>query len=444
MTGFMRGAAGRLRAGIVLGALLVAALAADPARSETVTTYQVQRGDTLAGLSARYLISPNAYREVARLNRVGDPRRLIPGRTLRIPDRLLRTEPVIARLVAYRGEVSVRLGGAEVPIVMDMATPEGAVVATGAGAFATLEMPDGSRVSLPSQSRVRIVTLRRVILGDRLIRRFVLESGRGTLHVTPAAQPGNDFTVTTPLTVSAVRGTVFRVAHDPEASRSALEVVEGTVANQSIEGAAPADLAAGFGRIADIAGPQDVRPLLGPPTLIAPGRVQDEETLDFTVATLSGALAYRLQIGGDAGFVDTLAEATAQGPTVSFPTLAAGTYFVRVTGIDAAGLEGLPAVFAFERRLNRLDLEAPAADAGRQFRFRWADAGAGAASFRFQLSRAEDMSEPVVDEAGLTERRISITNLPDGVYFWRVRVTRFEDGQAFEKWSPVQRFQLGS
>src|SRR5262245_12427852 len=50
-------------------------------------THQVQVGDTLDRIAARYYGDSTLWRDIARLNGIADPLDLIPGRLLSIPDR---------------------------------------------------------------------------------------------------------------------------------------------------------------------------------------------------------------------------------------------------------------------------------------------------------------------------------------------------------------------
>ncbi|MDO8408873.1 MAG: FecR domain-containing protein [Phenylobacterium sp.] len=430
---------------IGLGLAPLTAKAQTPQTASDIATYVVRPGDTLYDLAERYMVRPGDAQRVARLNRIAEPRRLQPGTTLRIPVRLLRTEPVVARLSAFRGDVTITAPAGPLAPVIGLVIPEGSRLTTAAGAFLTLEMPDGSRITLPSQSRVVLDRARRVLLSGDIQRRLTLEAGRSSSVVAPAPTPGSSFIITTPLTVSAVRGTEFRVAHDAEANRSTLEVVEGSVGARASYEASEILVPRAFGRRADATSATAPQALLPSPKLRAPGRAQDEPELSFDLVPVDGAQSYRGQLATDAGFVDIFAEAESEGPTLTFGSVPNAIYFLRLTAIAVDGLEGLPEVYAVERRLNAIGLAPPAGLEGvdRSFLFRWSDSGEGAASFRFQLAVNAEMDGPIIDEPGLTERQISVAELPDGVYFWRVLVTRFEDGRASEKWSPVQRFQLG-
>lgn len=49
------------------------------------TVRNIIEGDTLSGLAGKFLGDPSAWREIARLNNIDNPRKLIPGLTLILP-----------------------------------------------------------------------------------------------------------------------------------------------------------------------------------------------------------------------------------------------------------------------------------------------------------------------------------------------------------------------
>jgi hypothetical protein len=68
-------------------ALACLAGAAAVAAQEPVVEYRVSERDTLIGLSERVFVSPQAWREIARLNRLPDANLIRPGQVLRVPTR---------------------------------------------------------------------------------------------------------------------------------------------------------------------------------------------------------------------------------------------------------------------------------------------------------------------------------------------------------------------
>ncbi len=429
-------------AGLGAAALVapVAAWAAPKAKPESVV-YVVRRGDTLYALATSYMLRTSDYAIVQRRNHIANPRRLPVGAKLDIPVALLRTTPAQARVASYRGQVSAVVQGADVPLSRGMLLPEGSVVATGPNSSVRLALTDGSQVALPSQSRIRIDVLRHTPMTGSIERTFTLEAGRSEATVTPMTKPRDGFIIRTPLSVTAVRGTVFRVAYDAQSQRAWTEVVDGTVNVASpIDGSASVTPEA-FGVKASNHGVSVPEALLPPPTITTPGRTQDEADVMFGLTPVPGAVKYRVRLGADAGLLDLLDEVTVDQPRASFGNVGNGALFVQVTALDDDGLEGMPNTYGFSRFRQGLKLNAPVAS-GKHWLFQWEPEGEGQPAYRFQLSDKPE-GAPLVDEAGLSEGRMTVTDLPDGTYYWRVRSTVVREGQRFEKWSAPQQFRIG-
>jgi hypothetical protein len=420
------------------------------AQAEPPVAYMVKPGDTLIGLGRAYLNRPSDYRTVQKTNRVQEPKHLRPGSQLNIDPNLLKSTPIAATLSAFSGPVQIESGGQRIPARVGMPLAEGQAVITGPGAFATFELEDASRVTLPSNTRVRITKLRQTILNNAPQRVFQLDQGRGTVSATPTQNPAARFEVRTPVSVSAVRGTEFRVGADGDKAQT--EVLKGAVGvDPGAVATAAAPVPAGFGVSATASGVSAPVKLLPAPKLGTGGQTQGDKTVHFAVEPLTGAAAYRLQLSRDAGFVDIFAEATIKASTVDFGEVANGTYFVRLTALDSGGLEGFPADYSFDRDLDTLDAGAPGDSREgkhRKFLFRWSSAGDGVRNYRFQLFTAPadknwDAKVPVVDQPGLAEPQVTLTDLPPGAYAWRVAVTRFKNGVVTEKLGPLAPLQIG-
>lgn len=433
-----------------LVALATPALAAPaPQPAETPIAYVVRQGDNLYTLAQRYLIQLNDYKRVRTASGVRNVRALRVGSTLKIEPQLLRFEPIEARLVAVSGAVTLQdARGGSAPAVRDAQVFEGHRLITGANAFATFQLADGSRVTLPSNSRMRIVQMRRLLLDGSLQRLFELESGRSGISATPAENAGSQFRVRTPLSVTAVRGTEFRVVHAEAGARSATEVIEGLVGVGSAAAGTPeTSVKAAFGVTAGAQGINAPSALLPAPDLAPGGAVQEDPQLRFAAKPAEGAVSYRFQLANDAGFVDIFAEGDSQDGQAAFPSVRDGTYFVRLTALDSNGLEGLPSVYSFDRTLNVLEPGAPPQPEGdrkmRRFLFRWNATGEGVRTYRFQLSADPQMKTLTVDQPGLTEPQATVTNLAAGAWYWRVVSIRYKNGAFTQKLGPVQQLRIG-
>ena len=307
------------------------------ARGGPTVSYRVRRGENLVGLGRAYLRAPQDYAEVQRLNRIADPYHLRPASSLLIPARLLRSVPIAARIVAFRGTVT--LDGARDARIGDV-LHEGARIATGVNASVSFVLADKSKISLPSLSIIHIVRLRRTLLLGQVERVFLLESGRSDAEVTPSRKGRDPFEIRTPVSVAAVRGTIFRVAVVDSGQAATTGVVRGKVEVEGQGGGAlvPAE----YGVKSDATSTGKPTPLLPPPDFDPPVHIKPDGTQVFTLEPSAGATRYRLQVANDADFANIRTEVTQANPVFEVPPVPAGTYLVRATAIDANDVEGLP------------------------------------------------------------------------------------------------------
>lgn len=415
----------------------VPAAGAEPARQDEIV-YVVKRGDTLIDLAARGFRRQADYAVAQRRNGISNPRRLRPGSSLHIPVRILRTKPVDAKVIAFRGAALV---GGSAPRV---GTPvrEGAVLQTGADAFLAIELADGSLLTLPSRSRMKVAGLHRIILTGDVVKRFELIEGRTETEVQKAKKPGDRFEIRTPVSVAAVRGTKFRVTYGDQSAMAGAGVLEGAVAVAA--GTKSVDLPEGKGLVASASGPGEPVPLLPQPALAAPDRLQDDELVTFTAAPVAGAAAYRVQIAADAGFIETFAEVEAPTPALTLAGIPNGSFFARVSAISPEGIEGFASDYSFERRQNNVKAEVGEADTcptKRCLRFRWRAGGEGERRFRFQLA-SRPGGIPIIDEPEMAGSEIVITDLPGGTYYWRVESSLIEASKRHSKWTDYQELRV--
>lgn len=343
-------------AAALVGLLASPVQAADPG---SIFRYTVRKGDTLYTLASKYLSKTADFQTVQRLNKVADPHNIPPGTILRIPDALLRTEPVVGQISAFRGAVT--LDGRQVDLGAKVR--QGMRVETGPNAFVTITLPDASAISLPSQSRIRVEKLRRVLLSGGFDRNFVLEAGRSRAMVTPVKDGGSNFRVTTPLSVSAVRGTDFRVALDPSGERALTEVVGGTVGVAPDEDKDEIAVPRAFGTVATPAGVESPVALLPGPKLLKVERAGNDG-VQIAIQPVEGAVRYRTQLATDVAFQNVIAETVEDMPSASFNALGNVSFFVRLTAVAASGLEGLPATYALGARPVAVEPSADAGDGG--------------------------------------------------------------------------------
>jgi hypothetical protein len=230
-------AAGARRALAVLVPCLVAALGAMPALADAqknknapvvTVPYTTQAGDTLYEIAARYLRDQRDWAVLSRLNKIPAPRHLQAGVQVQLPVALLREEQESARVLATSGPVERAFGaGPFTPLAAGMTLGEGDRLRTGHEGFATLELADGSHVTVSQDAMVEIGKLRQTALTGASDRVFDLQHGEVDSEVTHATRKDDRFQIRSPSVVAGVRGTRFRVNYDTDQQQTAVEAPAG-------------------------------------------------------------------------------------------------------------------------------------------------------------------------------------------------------------------------
>lgn len=317
-------------------------------------THVVQPGDTLIGLSGQLLESPWQWPVVARLNAVSNPRRLQPGKRLRIPVALLKGQARQATVLYVRGQVLRAAGGpsggasadaAGRPVNIGDQLDEGDVLSVGPDSYASLRLHDGSQVHVQAGTRMALDRLRQVNESGRSSTALGLRRGRVDTQVTPQ-RGGSRFDVRTPLAVAGVRGTRFGVTVDADGALALSDVVEGQVAVQALGGpAGSAPVSAGQGAVVRRSmGLPAVRPLLPAADVSTLPALWQRLPRTATWPAVAGARAYRVQVAEDESLTRVRLSREVASPSVVVGELPEGEHVLSIRAIDPDGLIGHEAV----------------------------------------------------------------------------------------------------
>lgn len=424
------------------------------AAGEPMLEFTVVRQDTLIDLSRKVLVSPNAWREVSRINRLRNPNLILPGQVLRIPARLMRTRPVPARLVGVTGDVQVgtRAATPGMPLV------EGEALQTAENGSAVIELGDRSRVQVPPSSLAELAASRQIgarvsappngassdesggwFTGSlRLLRGSVEVFATKVLRVKPLE-------VVTPTAVIGVRGTHYRVSFDEAANRSThSEVVEGKVRFDRADRSTGTDLPGGFGAQADaVASTRPVATkMLDAPDLSALPKRFERPLVRLAIPETIGPT--RVQVAVDPEFNAMVSDQRADaGAEVRIAGLDDGTWNLRVRRIGERGIEGRDATLAFvlKARPEPPAYSAPRSDSKQavgNVEFAWAQ-NVEAPRARIQVAQDAEFSRLVIDQDNVSDGRARAELAAPGTYHWRLASVRpdgdhgpFGDPQRFE------------
>jgi hypothetical protein len=396
--------------------------------------YRVRPGDNLWDLAARYLKTDVSWQKLQDYNHVADPLHLPPGSTMHFPVGWLRQGPAPATVVAVIGNATAQPTGnaPTIPVTTGMSVGYGTELDTAADTSLTLQLADGSRVLLQADSALVLDRLSAYGRTGMVDTRMRLKRGRVNSDVTPLNGSAARFTVSTPNTISSVRGTHFRVVADDSDGSARTEVVGGHV---DVGNDTRHVIVNGGRGVATASGgkPGEPQELLPAPTLDCPTQPLGQLPAQIPWKPLDRAAHYRVQVAPSDRFEALVLDAVVDGTQATLPSLPDGAHAVRVRGIDGNRLEGLDATCTFTVAAHPqppLIIEPQPGAKVRATRpeFRWTES-IEAENYAWQLA-----SDPTFNQLLASNDKVRGSSvrapqtLPYGHYVWRI-ASRDKDGR---------------
>jgi hypothetical protein len=408
--------------------------------------YTVVDGDNLWDFSAKHLDSVMRYEQLRKLNNIKSPKRLQPGSWLRVPMKWIRSNVVPARVGLLEGKVRITRadGSAENSLASGALIQLGDTLNTGQNSSASVIFADESRLTLYSDTEMRFDHLSAYGETGMVDSRVHLGQGRMQTTVKPTTGPGSRFEIHTPSAITAVRGTAYRAAVNPQGDSSSIEVLEGDVV---VSGAEQETLvSAGFGtQVAIGKAPTKPRKLLPSPSLSDLPQPLRARQWQLSWQPLEGAKSYRAEISSNRNFSVLQWEAVVTETQMELPDLSDGGYWLRVRGIDDVGLEGNSSVqqLLLDRypqppeSLSPADGEMLNLD-GIELKWQLLSDVKG---YLLEVARDQTFEEIVYKKQTDDKGKLLLTELSQpGIYYWRVSAIA-EDGELGPP-GPIRSWQL--
>ncbi|MFK5950412.1 MAG: FecR domain-containing protein [Methylococcales bacterium] len=438
----------------IIGTLLIFLFSISVSQAEE-WLYKVRKNDNLWNLTVDYLIDVSYVEKVQKKNGITDPWHILPGTTLRIPSQWVRHYPSLVRIQGLQGTAQIIDDGNQHlhPIKNGDLAMLGDTIITAANSSLLLGFLDGSRILLQENSRLKITHL--MLLENTGMSDIQLKLLSGRLESQAAPNIGNArrFQINTPLTVTSVRGTNYRISAEKEVNESRTEVVEGKVLVKGDN--RKRLLSAGFGIITKKnQAPQQPIKLPQAPDLKNIPTTFSQVPIQFNMPALDNELGYRVQIAKNKNFNTVLFDKIFNTPLIKGPDLADGIYHLRIRSINSQRLEGYNALgyITINARPFSPFLVLPKPGEGflleqTEIKFSWSSQ-TGVDLYHFQISDKKDFSNLLVDTSNIVDNQISLaTDLPVGKYYWRIAGEDqqgdgpFSDGQLFRRIVPAPGFE---
>ncbi len=432
--------------------LLISLCKTAQAQSEN-WVYTVRNGDNLWNLTVDYLIDISYVDRVRKLNNIADPWHILPGTKIIIPRQWIRQYPALVRVLNLQGTAQVLEEGADQPRQLKVGSIMmlGDTVLTDADSSLVIGFINGSRILLQENSRLKINKLMLLENTGMSDTRLELETGRMETQVVPSKGSARKFLITTPATVTSVRGTDYRISAERKSNESRTEVVEGKVVVSGDRKSLL--LRAGFGTVTK-KGMEPLKPvkLLPKPDLDALPRVFSQVPIQFVMVRQEQARGYRVQIAKTELFRDILFDKPYSSGIFRGPELADGDYHIRIRAFDENRVEGLNAdrKMTVNARPASPFLISPKPGEGRlqeSPEFVWANQQ-GIEKYHLQIASDKGFSHLVIDKSDIDTNQWDISaKLPVGKYYWRVAAVDqdgdgpFSDGQMFRRIVPAPELE---
>ncbi len=384
--------------------------------------YSVRPGDNLIHFGQRYLINPDDWRVLQKLNKIKNPERMQLGQVLRVPLALVKQVPAPAEVALATGQAGILKTDKSVQAVtIGQQLTAGTELVTGENSKLNIKFADGSIVSMQPNSTMKLDTLSMYSGGGMVDTKLRLQQGKVETEANPAHLQGNQMQIITPTAVAAVRGTKFRVSADDVSIKQ--ETLEGKVGLSAAGEEVAVDK--GFGSLSEGGKP----PL--PPILLLPAPAieklatnLDAIPVTFNIPAQDGAVAWLGNVSTDAQFNSIAATSLSKGANLSFNDLPDGKYYLKVRAQDKQGLEGYDAKHEFNLHARPF---APAANAPTQSAivreanpdFAWTKIEQ-ANAYLFEMSKDVEFREMIDSRQVASNAYKAEKDLQPGRYFWRL------------------------
>jgi hypothetical protein len=398
--------------------------------------YVVKPGDNFINIRAQFTADSIDWKQVAKLNKVSNDRRLPVGKEILIPIAWLNAQPATAVVKSVSGKASIN----GQPVSSGMQIFESARLVTEENSAVVLELSDGSALRVGSASTIVVDRLKQYHSPQIVEARVRLEKGRIEAAVTEKRKKPLD--IMTPGATAAVRGTNFGVSLDASVTGApaAVDVSGGNVAWISAKSDAKESLPGGFGSSVNAAGSVSKPELLLPPIPVTAFPKDIAKVVsEIPFPEVKGAANYRVQIAKDSGFDQMLSETIVAKPQVVLISQNDGEHFIRVRGIAPNLIEGVSATTSINVQARPVAPDGLSPATGTSVykpdvTLSWLDTPGN--SFRVQAAKDADFKNPILDS--VTKERDASLAAPLGKVFWRVasisngKQGPFSDAKNFE------------
>ena len=403
----------------------------------------IDKGTSLIKLTRTYCIPGSDWRRLAEINNLKEPYIIYAGGSISFPDSMLMTEKVTAQIASVIGGVfRVASDGSLQQVKKGERILPGQTLVTEADGFAHLIFPDHKYIRISSNSKFTLTYLLRLV--DKSLKaEFFLERGNISLEVKEKLKKHETFNTRTPVSVTGVRGTTFRVKMDNNVN--IVETLSGTVSLSSAGGSVK--IPAGMGTsVKEGERPETPKTLPPVPALPVMKRIYKLTPLRIPAPAVRDGATARMRVTSDVAGTATVWEGeTRGGKDFLLSEFTDGIWYAFFSAVSSEDLEGAPsAPVRFQLRTipSAPILASRGGDGGVLFgdtlSLKWLSSQA-AVKYRVQIARDAAFTDLLHDDV-VQKTDVLFTNLVPAKYSVRVAAVAADGFESL--WSSIETVEL--
>lgn len=318
--------------------LLVSISSISLAQSSAYWLYTLQENENLWSFANKHLVSPAYALRLQNLNKISNPYQIRPNTRIKVPFEWVKHVRGHAKVSALSGDAFLIVEkGSKKPLTVGQTVQAGSSLETGKNSQATLRFMDGSLLTMSSETNLKLGSQIYYPVTGASKNKIKLEKGRISSKIEHPPLMRNQYEVTTPSSVTAVRGTELLIGIGQN-KKTLTSVYSGKVSiivvnkNQVIE--------AGFGGIASN-GKKIIKEALPlPPSLEQLPTHYKYNTPILSWSEVPNAASYNVEAYQIDKKITLVQEDEVKNTTTLLQSLPNGKYKITIASVTPSGLTG--------------------------------------------------------------------------------------------------------
>ena len=376
--------------------------------------YSVKSVDVFSKIMQQHTEGADAYAQVMAVNQSLNPDHIAVNQILYFPRSVLKKIATEASISYVNCKLALSLNGQnKMDLGMGSLLHQDDTVTIPPGCQLDLTFDDRSTIRLPSGGTFKITKLQKNFLEASPEIQIEVQDGRVQASVTKRLQGDATFEVKTPASMTAVRGTEFRVGYQASTGTSQTEVSSGVVSARGLEDTAAANVSNQQGvAISPTGHAGNVEDLPSPPLFVEAQNQQVDDWVFLLFQGQAGSDHYHLRQFKAINALEPLVDEALPKPTYLMTNLSQKAIFFEWTALTRSNLQGDSKLYGV-CRLTQVDDE-------QRCHVKFDLNNLKNVHLKLELLKGANEVKEIFDGEDISSSYILIKGLPPGMYRWNI------------------------